>query len=338
MVKKSSVFQWVGIIISVAAVGLLIRSLQLERVEAALLAAQFAWLVPAVIFSLLSFIPRAERFRIFLVSFSPFSLRRSYQYIALNYMGNNVLPARAGEVLLSYVVKQQERIPISSSLAVTILGRVIDGLLMLMVLAISLLLLPFPLWVDSVVVFGLVIFGGIFMVLLWLVFGRSQDHQRILGLIHRLTPQWFERLVTIIIGWAKEFQQGLVGLRSGRTVIKGLVFSIAIWCCEALVYYFVGRAVGISLTPVRLLFTLALVNLTSSIPSAPASLGTFEGIVVIALSLGGVSVNQAAAYAVLLHVTQVLPITTIGAISYFRMSLGGFRRKLPEASESLSME
>ena len=73
------------------------------------------------------------------------------------------------------------------------------------------------------------------------------------------------------------------------------------------------------------LFVIALTNLATAIPSAPAGFGTFHGAAVGSLlALGaGISPDAAAAYALVLHASQVLPITSIGAASYFRLSLRG---------------
>lgn len=318
---KSRLVQWLGIVISLTVVLLLVRSLQINRVMAALAEADYWWLVPAVAISLSSFIFRSQRFRLFLVSLQHFSLGRAYGYIAVNYMGNNVLPARAGEVLLSYVVMRQEGIPVSSSLAVTVLGRVADGLSLLFVLLGSLLFLPFPLWVDQILVIGLVLFSAALAVMLWLVFGPANHHTRLKQLVHSFLPNIFESVIVLVSDQVKGFQQGLMALKNPKVVWQGIALTLAIWLCEGLVYFTVGLAIGIDQSGWQWLFVLALANLAASIPSGPASIGTFEGIIIVALGLGGVPLHQAAAYALLLHVTQVLPITVIGAAAYARFSV-----------------
>ncbi len=320
---KSQLFQWVGVFISLAVVALLVRSLHIDQVMTALAEADYWWLVPATVASLVSFAVRAQRFRLLLVPIREFSLWRAYRYIAINYMGNNVLPARAGEVLLSYVVRRQEGIAVSSSLAVTVLGRVVDGVLLLLLLCIAVLLLPFPDWVDRVLLAGLTVFGLALAGLLWLVFGKDDHHRQLLSVIQAVSPQIFERLVRFGTKQIKGFQQGLLALRQRHVAGQGIGLTIFIWICEGLVYYFVGQAVAVDQTIWQWLFVLAITNLAATIPSGPASIGTFEGVVIVALGLSGVSLHQAAAYALLLHVTQVLPVTLIGALAYAHLSVRG---------------
>lgn len=319
--NKSKFVQGLGIVISLAVVALLVRSLQISRVAEALAEADYWWLLPAVAVSLTSFIWRAQRFRIYLLSLHFFSLLRSYGYIAINYMGNAVLPARAGEVLLSYVVLKEESIPISSSLAVTILGRVIDGLWLLLLLMAGLLFLHFPLWVDQVLVAGLVLFSLALLGLVWLVFGSPSQHRRLHLWTASFMPEVLEKWLMALAEQVKHFQQGLQALKRPSIVGQSLLLTVAIWLCEGAVYMLVGQAMHIHIEIWQWIFVLALANVTASIPSGPAGIGTFEGVIIVALGLAGIPTHQAAAYALLLHVTQVVPITIIGALSYAKLSL-----------------
>src|ERR1041385_2225939 len=49
----------------------------------------------------------------------------------IGYMGNNVYPARAGEVLRAVILKRREGVSVSASLATIIVERIFDGVVML---------------------------------------------------------------------------------------------------------------------------------------------------------------------------------------------------------------
>lgn len=319
---KSKFLQWLGVVISLGAILILVRSLHLERVVQSLAEADYWWLIPAVSISLLSFIPRAQRFRIYLLPLGWFSLWRSYGYIAINYMGNNVLPARAGEALLSYIVYKVESIPISSSLAVNILGRVVDGLWLLLLLVAGIFFLPFPGWIDQLLVIGLAVFGAVFLGFMWLVFGSADHQSQLHTVVAKLLPKTLDKFLATVVIQIKHAQNGLQALKDPSAVGQGIILTAIIWLCEGLVYYFVGQALQIELSLWYWILILAITNIASSIPSGPAGIGTFEGIVIITLGLAGVDANQAAAYALLLHVTQVLPITLVGLMAYGRLMFG----------------
>lgn len=331
---KSKLAPILGMALSLIFVILLVLSLHLEKVAAALSQAAYWWLAPAVTISLLSFIFRAQRFRRILQSLKAFSLTRSYQYIAINYMANNVLPARAGEVLLSYVVKQHEGISVSSSLAVTLLGRVIDGLVLLSVLLVTISFLPFPTWVIQILTIGFVIFGLVMASLVWLVVSKDEHLSQARRFLQNLAPAWANKWIDIATKQLQKFRQGLLPLRSKKLLAVTLSNSLIIWLCEGLVYFLVGQAFSLHLSVMGWLFLVSLSNLGTSLPSGPAGIGTFHGIVIISLGLLGVNPNQAAAYAVVLHITQVLPITLVGAISYFHLSYGKLARTKPRLSSN----
>ncbi len=335
---KSKITPILGMALSVAFIILLASSLHLENVLKALSEAAYWWLVPAIAVSLFSFVFRAQRFRKILASLKAFSLGRSYQYITINYMANNVLPARAGEVLLSYVVRQNEGIPVSSSLAVTLLGRVIDGLVLLSILLLTISFLPFPSWVIQILTIGFVVFGLVMAALIWLVIGKDEHLSQVRRFLENLAPAWADKAIAWGITQLQRFREGLLPLRSKRLLAITITNSIFIWLCESLVYFLVGQAFGLVLSPMEWLFLVSLSNLGTSIPSGPAGIGTFHGIVVICLGLLGVDTNQAAAYAVILHITQVVPVTIIGAISYFKLSFGRLRAgdNLAKAAQSMT--
>ena len=54
-----------------------------------------------------------------------------FPIVTIGYMGNNIYPARAGEVLRAVVLKRREGVPVSASLATIIVERVFDGVVML---------------------------------------------------------------------------------------------------------------------------------------------------------------------------------------------------------------
>lgn len=315
---KTKLTPLIGIAISLAFVGLLLYSLHLDQVAQALSTADYWWLLPAVTVSLSSFIWRAQRFRRILAPLSHFSLITSYQYIAINYMANNVLPARAGEAFLSYVVKQRQGIPFSSSLAVTLLGRVIDGLLLLICLLITISLLPFPAWIIQILTIGFIIFGLVMASLVALVLGTEEQLSWISRQLKQKLPSWTQRAIAFIISQLQKFRQGLLPLKSKRLLLQTALSSLAIWFCEGLVYFLVGQAFNLPLSLAAWVFVVSLSNLATSIPSGPAGIGTFHGVVVISLGLMAIDPNLAAAYAVILHITQVVPITLVGALAYFR--------------------
>jgi hypothetical protein len=64
-----------------------------------------------------------------------------------------------------------------------------------------------------------------------------------------------------------------------------------------------------------------IVNLTTTLPSAPGYVGTFDWFGIAVLMAYGVDRTIATSYTLVLHVALWLPITILGAIYYFRQPL-----------------
>src|SRR6266851_7583401 len=75
---------------------------------------------------------RAWRWHYLLRPLKPISTRRMFPIVTIGYMGNNIYPARAGEVLRAYVLRREEGVPVSASLATIVIERIFDGVVMLM--------------------------------------------------------------------------------------------------------------------------------------------------------------------------------------------------------------
>ena len=122
---------WLGVLISIAFMYLALRGLRLEEVGGALQGANYWWLLPGVAVYFLGVWARAWRWHYLLRPLKAISTRTMFPIVCIGYMGNNIYPARAGEVLRAVVLKRKEDVPISASLATIIVERVFDGVVML---------------------------------------------------------------------------------------------------------------------------------------------------------------------------------------------------------------
>jgi glycosyltransferase 2 family protein len=83
----------------------------------------------------------------------------------------------------------------------------------------------------------------------------------------------------------------------------------------------VSGALGLPLDPVQWAFVLGVLALSTAIPAAPGSLGTYEFAGVTALGILGIGSSQALAATVLIHVIAALPPALLGLAATFIMHL-----------------
>jgi len=111
--------------------------------------------------------------------------------------------------------------------------------------------------------------------------------------------------------------------------------SVVIWLLETVKYWFVMQAFDFEVSFFALMLMNGVVNLATTLPSAPGYIGTFDGPGIAVLTLYGVKEAVATAYTLALHAALWLPITLLGAYYMIRegMSWSDFGKAV-EASEN----
>jgi glycosyltransferase 2 family protein len=331
---------WAGLAISALFIWLALRGLQLGDVWAALRQANYLWIVPGVATYFLAVTARAWRWHYLLRPVKGISTRSMFPVVAIGYMGNNIYPARAGEVLRSYILHRREGVPMSASLATIVVERAFDGVVML---AFVFLNLPELARISSgsalaadlrtVALWGAAIFLAAVVVFLVMALFPVQSEKLIERLVRRLAPQ---ALADRVMPIAVRFLSGLESLRSPADVGMVLLTSVVIWLLETGKYWFVMQAFPFKVSFFALMLMNGIVNLATTIPSAPGYVGTFDAPGIAVLRAYGVSAGIAAGYTLVLHAALWLPITVLGAIYLARESLSWDRVQAEMAQEGLA--
>ena len=122
---------WVGLVLSAGFLYLALRGLGISDIWQPLKSARYWWLLPGVGVYFIGVWVRSWRWHFLLRPVKKIKTSLTFPIVAMGYMGNNIYPARAGEVLRAFVLKRREDIPISASLATIIVERIFDGVVML---------------------------------------------------------------------------------------------------------------------------------------------------------------------------------------------------------------
>lgn len=313
---------WVGLLISVLFLWWALQGLHLAEVGQQVKSANFIWLVPGVLVYFVAVWARTWRWDYMLRPLKSIPVRRLFPVVVIGYMGNNVYPFRAGELLRSYVLRQQEAVPISASLATVIVERVFDGLVMLIFVFVALPFTPIP--GDNGQIRSLVIFAsGLFFVALVLFFALAAMPERFYALAEwvgtRLLPA---KATRPLLDFLERFLSGLQSLRSFRHVLMIFLTSVVIWLLETVKYWFVMHAFHFEVSFFALMLMNGIVNLATTLPSAPGYIGTFDGPGIAVLTLYGVAASVATAYTLVLHAALWLPITLLGFYYMVRFGFG----------------
>jgi uncharacterized protein (TIRG00374 family) len=306
---------WLGLLISLFFMWLVLRKMELPRVWAEIRTAQYLWIIPGVVVYFFGVWARTWRWHYLLRPLRPVPLTRLFPVVCIGYMGNNIFPARAGELVRGYVLKRRERISFSASFATIIIERVFDGLVMLLFVFIALPFTPLPNILRAIVVVSSLLFGGALLVF----FAIAASPQRARAVYDFIARRFLpEALLKRTQALVDRFLTGLHSLRSVRDVLMIFVTSVIIWLAETVKYWFVMHAFSFTVPFYVLMLMNGVVNLATTVPSSPGYVGTFDWPGIVILNSFGVAKEVATAYTLVLHAALWFPITALGAFYMVR--------------------
>jgi uncharacterized protein (TIRG00374 family) len=309
-----------GVAISVFFIWLALRGLELSRVIGYLRTANYWWILPGVAIYFVAVWARTWRWHYLLRPVKSIPLVRLFPIVCIGYFGNNVYPARVGEVFRAIALRATEGVSISTSLATIIIERVFDGLVMLLFVFFA---LPFvgsahiPPIYRTTIILASVLFGAALLVFLWMAMDRDRAMNVYCFVADRVIPARFRAPLD---GFYERFLAGLAFLRSPRDVLMVFVSSVVIWLTETVKYWFVMHAFTFSVSFIGLMLMNGVVNLTTTLPSAPGYIGTFE-VGARVLEALGVDYGLAFGYTIVLHAALWFPITVLGAFFVWRLGV-----------------
>ncbi len=306
-----------GVVISALFIWLALRGLKLDAFLETLIHADYIWLLQGIAVYFIAVWVRAWRWHYLLRPVKQVPTRTMFPIVAIGYAGNNIFPARAGEVLRAVVLKRREGVSVSASLATVIVERIFDGVVMLAFVFLNLPELAklassdsgFVGDIQTLAMWGAGAFvGALAAFLLAAMFPRVTARVG-LRLVYRLLPR---RLHERTIGIMNKFLDGLASLRSPFNALMVFLTSVIIWLLETGKYWFVMHAFSFQVSFFALMLMNGIVNLATTIPSAPGYIGTFDAPGIAVLTAYGVEQATAVGYTLVLHAALWLPITALG--------------------------
>lgn len=286
-----------------AALWWLVREMDFARLGKSLRSARLWPLVLAAALNFVCLWGKAVCWRIMLAPRHKVPVGRLFRYTIAAFAASAIAPARAGEVLRVWTLKRRDGVPAADTAAVAVAEKLLDGISMLILVAPVPLLLPgLPSWVAGWML-GCAALAITLFIALYIAVGRADEKPPGRTLIRR-------------------FLIGMHVLRSPKRLLGSLVLLILVWSADLGEVMAVLYAVDIHLPVAAGLLILFALNLTIAVPSTPAQFGALELGAITALKLLHIGDEQAAAFALLYHALQVVPLIAAGLILEARLVLG----------------
>jgi uncharacterized protein (TIRG00374 family) len=261
--------------------------------------------------------------------------------VLIGFMGNNLAPARRGELLRARCTGLRTSADPTSALASVAVERTLDALVVA--------------GCGVAAALAADLGGGGRLVLLGAALAGASPaaallagvrvHLGVRALLDRIHERFPGHLTRYTRDRVKYFLEALRAMERPRRAAAALAGTLAIWAFEALAYRAFARAAGVALAPAEVLGLLAVVNLASILAVVPGGLGIIEAAGTLFLAAVGVPPPAALAAVVLQHGAQLALTTGLGLALYaggrFRgvSLLGGERRATaPHAARAPVLE
>ncbi len=252
-------------------------------------------------------------------------LAQTYRCICIGFLGNNVLPLRAGDVVRSAAISRGAGLGFASVVGGLAVERMLDLALVALLALGAIRVAPgLPDTVRTAALGSAVVLGAGFVVLVILARRRRDPlapeadgsaadrplRRRILALWHRFSAGF-----------------GSFGTAGGVAAAAGL--SAAIWALALVTIMLRLWAFDLEPSPIVALVLLAGLGFGVAVPSAPGYVGTYHAAAAFALALFGVEHQVAAAFGLFSWIVDIGGSSLAGAISLSieGLTLGELRRR-----------
>ena len=296
-----------GLLISLAALGFIAIQINIERFAAALLDADYRFVLLGAAFVLLALGSRALRWRVLLAHQLP--LRRTFNIMNIAYLVNGILPLRLGEVARIYLVG--ESVPAMRTASTIVAERLLDALAVVIMAALTLTVTAASTALQTAALLGAALAAGGFAALLLLAYRRRAAE----AFIGRLAAKFavFRRLR--IDKLAGDFFDGLMPMLGWHSLPLVILWTAVSWILSAVANYLLMFAFFEQGDWGASILTIAMASFAIALPAVPANIGTYEASILAALAVMGYGqTNAAIAFAVTVHVINILISAAAGAL------------------------
>jgi hypothetical protein len=230
--------------------------------------------------------------------------------VMLGQAANIALPIRVGELLRVYVVSRAEQLAVARVLATVALERLADTVMVAIGAGVLVLQIAFPAWLVGPTR-GLAIAGFIAAGVMGAVVAAGRP---LSVLMHaRVTASTRSGLARLARHGANAVEEA-ANLRDIRTLTTIAVLSVLTLLVSTTTNYLLFKAFHLELPFVAGLLLLIVLQVGTAPVSTPGSLGVFQYLTILALSVYSVDRTQALAYSVLLYAVALLPKLLVGGV------------------------
>lgn len=306
-------------IIPVALAALLLyfslRGVEWRRVGQIIAGAYWPFLLAALGTAFLSSLGRAVRWRILLnATGAGLGILTVFWAMMAGYLGNLVLPARAGELVRTFLISRNSALTTPYVLTTALGERVMDAIALILFSSLALLGVPsIPAWMLGVArsLAAVAVVAAISVAVLPYI------HNWVESVLRRIPMP--AKLRDMLLALLSQVMLGLRAFHDPKRFALFAALTPVIWSIDTIGGVLAAHALNLPLNFAQVLLLLTALGLGSALPATPGYLGIFQFVAVTVLGPFGIARDSAIAYVIILQAITSILFITLGALGLIRL-------------------
>lgn len=303
---RAKIFLIVTNLLSVACLVWVLRDANLAELGGEIRQMKWPWVALASVADISVYVLQGWRWSMLLEPVARVPMWRSVRAIYVGLFANEVLPFRSGEIIRCLLLSRWTSLPLSVSLSSILIERIFDGIWLVLYTALVVQFVELPKVVrdgSNILVIVIVVLAGL---LGWVVFNRDRA----------LEFAGERKKLRILI-------EDLHAMGNSGSFYSSWLASLPHLLSMTLPIYCVAKAYGLEQVGLMEAAVInVIVRVGTIIPNAPGNFGTYQVLVVLALSLFGVESAQAKRFSLVLWGIVTMPLLIAGFVA---LSVTGFK-------------
>lgn len=303
---RSRMLRLLGYVLSAACVALLAINVDWPAFLATLRDVNARFVGVAALLVVVTYAFFVVRWRLLLALAPPLSWRATAAYLMLGYLGNLVLPMRAGDAARVLLVRDAYGGGGMHALASVLVERLLDVIAVLAFGA----AIGFVATLPPAVVVALRLAALAVAIALIVVAAAGANPETASRAFATIARPFGTRFAQALAHRVRQFGDALVIIyprdrRKAARLVSIVALTVCGWCCFAASLVLCVAAFGVRPPVAAGILMMAVTNLGGAIPSSPGSIGVYHALGVVALSAWPIALDVALSVATISHAVVI---------------------------------
>ncbi len=319
-IKANNWILLIGFIITIPFVFYSIFKMDLKKSFSVWQGLEFYWFFFLLLSMCFSFLFRALCWSKLLDAIQETSLYNLFKAIIIGFFGNMIFPVRLGELIRTFIISKQEKIKFVGVFTTVVTTRIMDLLNVVIFSLVTITLAGdklFPTSLLANIKSNSVMLTTISLVTLLTFYLCLINKNKLNTFSKKLDSIIPINLTDRLKSHFDSFMDGLKNLKKPVKVVIAFSFSMLMWWCTLLTFYFSLLMFSFEATFKKSAVLTVALAFGKLIPSSPGFIGPLQASIVFALSLYGIDTNIALGFAIFYHVITFFCSLVLASFSLF---------------------